>query len=53
MKDPDAMRLIKFRTELKIAAAKKRIEARDLDNRCPECELNYDDCDCNHEKETS
>ena len=42
-------RIIKYRTELRIAEAKKRIEARkarELDESCPDCERRYEQCDC-------
>lgn len=38
--------LIKYHTELRLAEAKKRIEARELDNHCPDCERRYELCRC-------
>ena len=39
-------RIKKFRAERRIAAAKARIEARELDQRCPDCERFYYKCRC-------
>lgn len=49
-------RIIQYRTELAIAAAKKRIDARkarELDESCPDCERSYKVCECDHEEETT